>query len=247
MLTPRSTATAWLALLGAAFVSSAALAQNLLINGSFETWPGRVPSYVSLPGGSTAMAGWITTGNTVDLVGGGWQQADGSLSLDLDGSPGPGGVQQTFATIPGQWYTVEFFMAGNPQCGDPVKALSVEAAGFSNTFTFNTAGHSFVSMGWELRSWCFRAHETSTTLTITSLTASATNCGAAIDGVVVEASSPPLVGDLDCNGFVNGADLAILLGSWGLCSDCAVCRSDLNGDCSTDGADLALLLGAWTG
>ncbi|MBL9121115.1 MAG: glycoside hydrolase [Phycisphaerae bacterium] len=46
--------------------------------------------------------------------------------------------------------------------------------------------------------------------------------------------------DLNCDGVVNGADLAILLGAWGTPS------ADLNGDGTVNGADLAILLGAWT-
>jgi hypothetical protein len=59
---------------------------------------------------------------------------------------------------------------------------------------------------------------------------------------VVEAPDEPVVGDLDGNGGVDGADLAILLGSWGKCGGCP---ADLNGDGVVDGADLAILLGAW--
>jgi hypothetical protein len=40
---------------------------------------------------------------------------------------------------------------------------------------------------------------------------------------------------------VNGADLAILLGSWG---DGGV-PADLNGDGIVNGADLSILLGEW--
>jgi hypothetical protein len=52
-----------------------------------------------------------------------------------------------------------------------------------------------------------------------------------------------LPGDLDGNGSVDGADLAIMLGEWGG-YDQAI---DLNGDCEVDAADLAVLLGGWTG
>lgn len=241
------TPSALIASFAVAVLAPSALAQNLLTNGSFEQWRTTVPTFVTLPGGSTAMAGWTVTGTTVDLVGGGWQQADGALSLDLDGSPGPGGVQQTFPTTPGAWYSVEFFMAGNPQCGASVKSMRVDAAGESRTFTFDVTGHTFESMGWELRTWRFQAIATSTTIAFTSLTVSGTPCGPALDGVVVELSGPPLVGDLDCNGHVDAADLAILLGSWGKCAECLGCRSDLDGDCATSASDLALLLGAWTG
>ena len=53
-----------------------------------------------------------------------------------------------------------------------------------------------------------------------------------------------LAEDLNGDGNVNAADLAILLGAWG---PCAGCPEDLNGDGFVDAADLAALLGAWTG
>ncbi|MBL9120282.1 MAG: dockerin type I repeat-containing protein [Phycisphaerae bacterium] len=57
--------------------------------------------------------------------------------------------------------------------------------------------------------------------------------------------SQPLNGsvpsDLNGDGSVNAADLAILLGGWG------TSVGDVNGDGTTDAADLAELLGAWTG
>lgn len=51
-----------------------------------------------------------------------------------------------------------------------------------------------------------------------------------------------LAGDLDGDGDVDAADLAILLGAWGSGG-----ASDLNCDGTTDAADLAILLGGWTG
>ncbi len=55
---------------------------------------------------------------------------------------------------------------------------------------------------------------------------------------------PPLTvfGDLNGDGHVDAADLAILLGSWGPAKGSA---ADLNNDGVVDAADLALLLGAW--
>jgi FtsP/CotA-like multicopper oxidase with cupredoxin domain len=49
--------------------------------------------------------------------------------------------------------------------------------------------------------------------------------------------------DLDLDGAVSGADLAILLGAWSQSDPVA----DLDGDGIVSGADLAILLGAWTG
>ncbi|MCH8963783.1 MAG: hypothetical protein IIB58_02390 [Planctomycetes bacterium] len=71
-------------------------------------------------------------------------------------------------------------------------------------------------------------------------------------------SAPALAGDLPCPGnldgdaFVGPFDLALLLGSWGLCADpCKpgdpenTCAADFNGDCVVGAFDLASLLGAW--
>ena len=58
-------------------------------------------------------------------------------------------------------------------------------------------------------------------------------------------SSPtPCPADLNHDGLVAGADLAIMLGAWGPCST-SNCPADLNHSGVVDGADLALLLGTW--
>ena len=54
--------------------------------------------------------------------------------------------------------------------------------------------------------------------------------------------TPPCApADLDCDGSVNGADLATLLGNWG-----GTGVGDLDGNGLVDGADLASLLGSWS-
>lgn len=50
--------------------------------------------------------------------------------------------------------------------------------------------------------------------------------------------------DLTCDGFVDGADLSVLLGAWGTMPT-APAETDLNNDGAVDGRDLALLLAAW--
>ena len=52
------------------------------------------------------------------------------------------------------------------------------------------------------------------------------------------------LGDLNEDGLVDGADLGLLLGGWGVCSSLP-CTGDLNEDALVDGADLGLMLGAW--
>ena len=61
--------------------------------------------------------------------------------------------------------------------------------------------------------------------------------------VVATRLTPPCPADLTNNGIVDGADLAVLLGFWGL--DGKPVAADINGDGIVDDADLALMLGSW--
>ena len=70
-------------------------------------------------------------------------------------------------------------------------------------------------------------------------------CGWNIDdveiiGVVPNENTP---GDLNGDGLVNGADMGLMLVSWGPCPGCP---ADLNGDGVVDGADMGLLLTYWS-
>ncbi len=58
-------------------------------------------------------------------------------------------------------------------------------------------------------------------------------------GRVVVAICPA---DLDADGTIGAADLAMLLGVWG---PCPKCPEDLDGDGAVGPFDLAVLLGAW--
>jgi hypothetical protein len=62
----------------------------------------------------------------------------------------------------------------------------------------------------------------------------------AVGGTVNGAPTNPA--DLNGDGHVNAADLAILLGAWGPCGGCP---ADLNHDGVVGAADLAMMLGAW--
>src|SRR5262245_37683734 len=80
---------------------------NLLVNGSFEEGID-VGEFVPLNEGSTAIKGWTVTRGQIDYVGTHWTAGEGKRSLDLHGSPGFGGVKQTFRTVQGQRYRVTF-------------------------------------------------------------------------------------------------------------------------------------------
>ena len=55
----------------------------------------------------------------------------------------------------------------------------------------------------------------------------------------------PCLGDLTGDGLVDGGDLTVVLGFWGICADPVDCLADLTGDGIVDGADLTMILGFW--
>ena len=63
----------------------------------------------------------------------------------------------------------------------------------------------------------------------------------------IDIQSNCAVGDLNCDGSINGPDLTILLGSWGACIPDEDCPADLNNDGEVSGPDLTIMLGGWTG
>jgi cytochrome c peroxidase len=52
-------------------------------------------------------------------------------------------------------------------------------------------------------------------------------------------------GDFNHDGAIDGVDMGMLLGAWGICPPSGPCACDLNGDRSVDGIDLGTLLGRW--
>lgn len=62
-------------------------------------------------------------------------------------------------------------------------------------------------------------------------------------GAVLENPPAPVLGDLNADGVVGGADLSILLSAWGLAP--TFVRADLNASGEVDARDLAILLSAW--
>jgi choice-of-anchor C domain-containing protein len=157
---------------------------NLLVNGSFEEGPA-IGNWMTLGAGNTDIKGWVVTRASVDLVGNYWPAADGSRSIDLHGSPGLGGISQTFATKPGTIYRVTFLLAGNPEGTVPKKHLGVSAAGQSTEFIFDAAGKTRKDLGWVKKSWRFKAEGVKTTLEFYTLMDKDEACGPAIDNVSV--------------------------------------------------------------
>jgi choice-of-anchor C domain-containing protein len=135
--------------------------------------------------GSKDIKGWVVTRGQIDLVGTYWTAADGKRCLDLHGSPGLGGIKQTFATKKGQKYRVTFAFAGNPEGTNKMKKMGVSAGGQKEEYTFDTTDKKKDDMGWVTKKWEFKANDKETTLEFYTLMTDDTSCGPALDNVSV--------------------------------------------------------------
>jgi choice-of-anchor C domain-containing protein len=189
-----------LVLLGAAGLAHA---QVTIVNASFEQYAKPLSNWsdpgnfdLNLDPGNTNITGWTVINGRIDYIGAGWQAADGVRSVDLAGSPGSGGVSQTFATVPGFLYVIAFAMSGNPDRSfneNPLKTLRIQAAGQSADFSYDifAEGNSVTDMRWRPREFRFTATAATTTLEIFSTMPTSQFSGAAIDNITISAVPEP--------------------------------------------------------
>jgi choice-of-anchor C domain-containing protein len=160
-------------------------------NGSFEAGPPNPCNTFNIPAGDTRITGWTVSVGNIDWESGppcGWQPSSGNNSLDLVGTGGIGGIQQTFDTVPGATYQVQFDLAGNYAALPVVKPLAVTINGVTTNFTFDTTGRGQFNMGWTTKTIVFTATSTSSTINFVSdvtLSGPPLNAGAALDNVRV--------------------------------------------------------------
>ncbi len=164
-------------------------ARNLLINGSFEEGPAP-GNFMTMAAGSTRIPGWTVTRATIDYVESEWPASEGKRSIDLDGSPGAGEIEQTFPAVPGRKYQLSFDLSGNSACAPVVKKLRVTAGNAIGEFTFDTTGKSS-GTGWINESLDFAARTSTEAVVFTSLDNSQSQCGPVIDNVSVWALGTP--------------------------------------------------------
>lgn len=170
------------------FATPAALGQaNLVMNGSFETGPALGPNgFTPVNVGSTSIDGWTVIRGQIDFVGNArWTPVSGTHALDLDGSPGSGGVQQTITTTSTVRHTLAFLLAGNPGGVQGIKSLQVSADAAGQEFQFDTSGHSYANMGWTWQYIDFTPAAAQTQIALYSL-GPGSNFGPAIDDVIVQ-------------------------------------------------------------
>ena len=95
-------------------------------------------------------------------------------------------MSQTFATVAGQQYVVQFDLAGNPDAG--VQNLVVTAPGATQNYSINTAGKTLAAMGYTAQQFIFTATGATSTLTFSSADGAGDFQGPVIDNVVVTPS-----------------------------------------------------------
>jgi choice-of-anchor C domain-containing protein len=151
----------------AAPVPKGAQSANLVVNGSFEDVKDDDASRPQ-DKGSAAITGWVVTRGQIDVTqqnGNDWKAHHGKRALDLHGSPGFGGVEQTIATKPGKKYKVTFRMSGNPGVPEHKKVqLGVRAAGQDKEFEITMEGRTYQNLKWEEQTWEFTAKEKMTVI-----------------------------------------------------------------------------------
>ena len=157
---------------------------NLIVNGGFEKGAEVHTGFLPLQKGSEAIPGWEVTRGPIDLIHGYWKSARGERSVDLNGSPGAGGVKQTIATKKGSRYRVSFRLAGNPG-GPAEKEVIVEAGETKRSFTFDSTGKTREEMGWIAFDFDFTATAEKTDIEFFSNVPAAEDSGPAIDDVCV--------------------------------------------------------------
>ncbi len=249
-------------------ISLAFIPKEYVLDGGFEgaLWNGACQNDCSETCGFTIapwykFGGWYGGYYEVDLIhnypdgscAGEWPFTDATYNpngeaqfVSLQGSVccgcnNNGGVGQSVDVVPGRRYVLsaELFL-------DDWDAIDVSCAGATTQFNANNTP----TMQWVRVSWPFVAsnpkamHVSFMSVgTVATPHACASAAAADVDNVsLVEALPVSCAPDLDGDGVVGSADLAMQLGQWGECFDCS---GDLSDDGVVDAEDLAQLLVAW--
>lgn len=138
---------------------------------------------------------WIVSKRNINFYGSTAWNVDGLCSVDLDGTPGPGGIaHDLFETKQGQQYSVTFFFSGNGACGPTVKKMHVKAAKQSEDLTWDTSGGRTAQNGfWSEEAFQFTASNATTKLRFNSQDRPRSDCGPVVAGISVNSISPTLM------------------------------------------------------
>ena len=170
-----------------------------VINGSFDS-PGLPPGQEDRGLGlneSSFITGWlIVPGYDGTYSGGveyvhGFSQDDGGYSVELGAYFGINGIEQAFASLPGQQYLVTFWLVTDPFNGPPAR-LRASAGGTTADFLAAPGTGNGENPGWQEESFFFTSDGSgSTTLLFENLPEGSTPTIPAIDTITVTAVPEP--------------------------------------------------------
>jgi Protein of unknown function (DUF642) len=149
-------------------------AGNILLDGDFNTAVDPGGTFTTYFGpGPLSTSNWrVLSNKNVDLVDSaywGSPSPGGVCTVDLDGTPGDGGIFETLMTIPATAYDVRLLLSGSaPQPGTNYVKVIVPGASV-NLFYFTFAGHDVYAGEYDPYCWTFTARKKKTKLTIKSL------------------------------------------------------------------------------
>jgi hypothetical protein len=168
-----------------------------IVNGGFESPD--VATFLALPAGDTTLAPWVVSDVGIDLadVNNGFvvgPASEGNQYVDLDGTPGPGTLSQTFPTTAGSMYQLVFAYANNyvntPNAQANVRIYASSGDLLGPTLISHSTSVSG-SLDWTYFSGNFLATDSSATLEFDSLSLSGSQGGILLDDVQVNAVPEP--------------------------------------------------------
>lgn len=174
-----------------------------LANGSLES---AAAGYIETVSANTTANGWTVSGAGIEYVKAGYSGAgdtvgaasDGLWFVDLNGTQGPGTISQTFDTVAGQWYRVNYWMSGNAgpngsTSADGAKSLvALWNGATADTATYlHQSGDRWSNMRWEGHSFLVQAAAASSTLGFRSTSTFYAEAGPFIDAISVTAVPEP--------------------------------------------------------
>jgi hypothetical protein len=197
---------------------------GLVANGSFEAGsPLASCASESITSGNLLGSGWQVSAGTVDRTRGGagcataTQPKFGDYCIDLCGTPASSGaIRQIVATIPGHKYRCTFWLSGDASAAPGTKKVHAKVGSYVDlSYTFACAGSG--AQSWVMNQFEFTARGASEALEFAADNG-LTTAGPMIDAISLVDITTQCVGDIDDNGDVDGADIALLLLNFGPCS-----------------------------
>lgn len=205
----RSTrAVAVAAMAGGALAAQAAP----FFNGSLES---AASGFIETVAAGATANGWSVSSANVEFVRSGYSASgdtvaaahDGLWMVDLNGTQGPGTISQTFDTVPGQLYLVEYWISGNagPNGSTSGGSKSLEVAwngAVVDTATYlHQAGDNWANLRWEGHAVVVQAAGATSTLAFRSTSLTYAAAGPLLDDIRVSAIPEPATALLWLTGF----------------------------------------------